>query len=122
MSNNEKKDNLNDLKDRLWKKILILEKNLEFYPDTSEEYRKTLDAYHKIVKSYLDIIKVQRYAPGGTEKTEPDDLAKTMAKVAAGEKLEENDKKTLQQFKEFVHFVFEKDRELPSREAESCQL
>ncbi|HZW58266.1 MAG TPA: hypothetical protein VFF30_18400 [Nitrososphaerales archaeon] len=110
---NEKKENLNDLKEKLWKKILGLDARLQIEDDKSDEYRKTLDAYHKIVKSYLDIIKVQHYAPGRLlGDTDDDDIKEITAlfnKVRSRENLGTSDKKTLQEFKEFIEFVIEED-------------
>ncbi len=113
-SKNEKKENLHELKEKLWKKILGLDARLQIEDEKSDEYRKTLDAYHKIVKSYLDIIKVQHYAPGRLAEEDDEDTREITAlfnKVRSRENLGTSDKKTLQEFKEFLEFVFEDDPE-----------
>ena len=107
MSKNEVREieTLNDLKERLWLKIQILDVRLKDLDDKTEEYRKALDAYHKIVKAYLDIIKVQRYAPGSLIEHHADEIVTLIRKVNAQEKLAEADKVRLQEFKDFLHYV-----------------
>jgi hypothetical protein len=102
-TNAEDKANLNDLKDKLWKKILVLEKTLPLHDETSDEYRKTLDAYHKLVKAYLDVIKVQRYAPGLVgDDGNNNELSHLFDKARAGKPLEPEEKRSLLQFKRYM--------------------
>ena len=120
MTNSLTKENLNELKEKLWKKILILEEQLEKADQKSPEYRRALDSYHKLVKSYLDIVKVQHYAPGlNSEIVVNDVLTDLFTKVRAGESLDPEEKKTLMQFKEFLRFG---DTESPPAVSENSEL
>ena len=107
MSKNEVEEieTLNDLKERLWAKIQLLDVKLKALDDKAEEYRKALDAYHKIVKAYLDIIKVQRYAPGSLIEHHADEIVTLIRKVTAQEKLAKADKVALQEFKDLLRYV-----------------
>ncbi len=109
MSNNDKKEreNLNDLKNRLFSKILSFDAKLAELDEKSDEYRKTLDAYHKLVRSFLDIVKVQHYAPGGqlVDQSDEDNVSKLFNKVKAREALGPADKIALQEFKGFLEYV-----------------
>lgn len=105
MGDAEKKEieTLNELKEKLWLKIQILDGKLKAIDESSEDYRKAMDAYHKIVKSYVDIIKVQRYAPGALSQDPKDDsLAKLLTKLKTRQELASADKVALQEFKEFL--------------------
>ncbi|MHB2035754.1 MAG: hypothetical protein ACYCPW_03310 [Nitrososphaerales archaeon] len=107
MSNEKKeKENLTDLKNRLFTKILVFDAKLNELDEKSDEYRRTLDMYHKIVKSFLDIVKVQHYAPGVLlDQPDEDNVVKVMNKVKAHEALAEADKVALQEFKDFLDYV-----------------
>ena len=110
---NEDWKNLTDLKTKLWTKITYLDAKLQTLEEDSGEYRRSIDMYHKLVKSFLDIVKVMRYAPGLQEGDESDDdWTSLLRKVRAGSNLEPEEKKTLQDFKDFIVMtVKEKDSE-----------
>jgi len=105
-SEKKEKENLTDLKNRLFTKILLFDAKLSELDEKSDEYRRTLDMYHKIVKSFLDIVKVQHYAPGVLlDQSDEDNVVKVMNKVKAREALGEADKVALQEFKDFLDYV-----------------
>lgn len=95
-------ETLNELKEKLWLKIQILDAKLKAATEDSD-YRKVMDAYHKIVKSYVDIVKVQHYAPGALSQDPKDDsLAKLLTKLKTRQALAAADKVALLEFKEFL--------------------
>ena len=104
MADTKTGENIKDLKEKLWKKIQILEDQLNITPEKAAEFRKLLDAYHKFVKAYLDILKVQAYAPGGFD-SDAGDLSNLLSRLKSGEELRPQDKQTLQIFKRAISLV-----------------
>ena len=103
MSNEIKGEELHELKNQLWTKITFINAKLQNIDQATDDYRKTLDLYHKLVKSYLDIIKVERYAPGSDEDQK--DVSSLLAKAKQKLLLNPQDKRAMQEFKQVLDFV-----------------
>ena len=103
LSNETKGEELHELKNQLWTKITFINAKLQNIDQATDDYRKTLDLYHKLVKSYLDIIKVERYAPGSDEDQK--DVSSLLAKAKQKLLLNPQDKRAMQEFKQVLDFV-----------------
>ena len=106
MSNEIKGEELEELKKQLWTKITFVNAKLQNIDQSADEYRKALDLYHKLVKSFLDIIKVQRYAPGSEQDQR--DISTLLAKAKQKLILNPQDKQAMQEFKEILDIVEKK--------------
>ena len=106
LSNEIKGEELEELKKQLWTKITFVNAKLQNIDQSADEYRKALDLYHKLVKSFLDIIKVQRYAPGSEQDQR--DISTLLAKAKQKLILNPQDKQAMQEFKEILDIVEKK--------------